>query len=83
MITPVSKDNPRRLMRVSDGSETNVSDPGEYLSLTSAHGYRDITDEPDAAAQAPAPAAKEAAPAPPRPSAPRTAPATGGQEGTS
>lgn len=40
----VSKDNPRELERVSDGAKTRVTDPLEYVSLTTAYGYRDITD---------------------------------------
>lgn len=40
----ISKDNPRTLERVSDGARTRVTDPLEFMSLTTAHGYRDITE---------------------------------------
>lgn len=40
----VSKDSPRTLERVSDGAITRVTDPLEFASLTTAYGYRDITD---------------------------------------
>jgi len=40
----ISKDNPRTLKRVSDGAKTRVTDPLEYMSLTTAYGYRDITE---------------------------------------
>jgi hypothetical protein len=39
----ISKDNPRTLERVSDGAVTRVTDPLEYMSLTTAYGYKDIT----------------------------------------
>ena len=41
----ISRDNPRMLERVSDGAMTRVTDPLEYASLTTAHGYRDVTTE--------------------------------------
>ena len=41
---PVSAENPRLLERVSDGARTRATDPVEYLNLTTAYGYRDITD---------------------------------------
>lgn len=40
----ISKNNPRTLERVTDGARTRVTDPLEFMSLTTAHGYRDITD---------------------------------------
>lgn len=40
----VSKDKPRMLERVSDGARTRVTDPLEFMSLTTAYGYRDVTD---------------------------------------
>lgn len=42
---PVSKDNPRLLQRVSDGAYARATDQTEYVSMTSAMGYRDVTDE--------------------------------------
>lgn len=42
---PVSKDNPRTLQRVSDGAKARTTDQTEYVSMTSAMGYRDVTDE--------------------------------------
>lgn len=39
----ISKENPRTLERVSDGAKTRVTDPLEFMSLTTAHGYRDVT----------------------------------------
>ena len=41
----ISKDKPRTLERVSDGAKTRVTDPLEFMSLTTAHGYRDITGD--------------------------------------
>lgn len=39
----VSKDNPRMLERVTDGARVRVTDALEFTSLTTAHGYRDVT----------------------------------------
>lgn len=39
----VSKDKPRTLERVTDGAKVRVTDPLEFTSLTTAHGYRDVT----------------------------------------
>ena len=39
----ISKDRPRTLERVTDGAKVRVTDPLEYSSLTTAHGYRDVT----------------------------------------
>lgn len=42
----VSPTNPRLLERVSDGERARVTDQGEYVSMTTGQGYRDVTDDP-------------------------------------
>lgn len=45
LAAPASRENPRTLKKVNgDGTSHVVTDPGEYLSMTSAQGYLDITD---------------------------------------
>jgi hypothetical protein len=41
----ISKDNPRTVRHRKTGAEVRCMDPGQYLELTSARGYRDVTDE--------------------------------------
>lgn len=45
-IEVVSPSNPRLLERVSDGERARVTDQGEYVSMTTGQGYRDVTDDP-------------------------------------
>lgn len=42
----VSPTNPRLLERVSDGERARVTDQGEYVSMTTGQGYRDVTENP-------------------------------------
>lgn len=53
-IELVTPDNPRIVERTSDGARARVTDQGEYVSMTSAQGYRDVTDNPAPAARRPA-----------------------------
>lgn len=43
-IELVTPDNPRIVERTSDGARARVTDQGEYVSMTTGMGYRDITE---------------------------------------
>lgn len=49
MTITASKEHPRTLRQVRTGEVVRCVDQGEYLSLTSTRGYRDITGEQPAA----------------------------------